>query len=1504
MADVQPYMSKPDSSAEKDEKPEGPPEGEWSRKKKILVWGGLCLGVVIIVLIVLLIVFLSDSDDDSSGNLRNSRSAGAPVSGVTGWFAAQNAPYLSTDQNKIDPDGNVYPDQGFLLGLGNARLVLPHVRAIYQTAEDAELDMAISSGLGGENHYSGMFSNSPEIQTWRQKWFDKGDNMWIIVVENTVMTYSMKLDEEALNHQSGAFKSAVKALPIQLASSGAQAQYDALFQKFGTLVQNNIQYGGMIQAVLYFNATANPELAYDFVTLQNQAVDCFNATLSQSPDASKYDDIFDVEILIKGGKIEYCSNDHCDLTAWANSVLEAKGSTKIASKYVNILELFSKDANEYTTFQSALANYYLKAQFANSDSSTSAQTSGSSDGCRPWAGAPTCSGNGICQGGKCKCNNKTYTGDYCDVFTCKGGGFSLFGGVCNGNGKCCSGAIKGCKNPYNWPINSNRCSCNDGYTGVLCETKVCSKAHIIFGKVCNGHGTCVGLNNCACKDGWTGDKCETPPCYPSGSVSGLLGTLFKSPCGGNGNCVLGKCQCNDGLVGEFCSDHLCSKKGLFGKVCNGHGLCAGPNMCQCSGGWGGSQCNSTTGMCLTCDMPPCKKSGSWLAKECSGNGYCWTDQSGSSCRCKPGYEGRYCEKAMCPKALLSGNMCSGNGVCVQDQTTKNYQCECKNNYHGSTLLKCDLKPCYSSGLPWAKSCNGNGVCNNGKCQCFSEYGGDYCQNRLCKANLFGTVCSGNGKCVGVDKCQCEGGYHGPNCSLPPCKAKGGLLSFLSRKCSGHGECQADTGKCKCDNGYSGTYCTDQDCKKEFFNLFGPVCNGHGDCVGKDQCECKDGYHGEASSYASCKASDGCYKDCKYKPCYAGTSWFHSKCSGHGVCYENQCHCNNGYGGQFCNDHMCKNPFPWNIFKSACMGRGQCVGPNKCVCSGYWHGDNCELDGCTPVKGAAKCGGHGHCNRDIGQCTCDKGYSGKYCTEHLCERKWNGLGAICSGQGECVAKNTCVCANGFGGDKCEIRMPEFHTIKGYCAGNGKVVPDMSTEMVVKDEDMPVESRIHTEIKGVCKCNPGFAGTNCQCMSTNDVECSGNGNCDGRKGCICKAGWSGPSCAHKVCPKGGALLAKGQDCSGNGQCSAGVCKCKSGYYGLACEFKSCQLASRMFDPVCSGNGKCKKDGTCKCNNGYSGKYCALKACQTDIHQQACYGNGKCIGENKCECKEGYGGSDCKCPSTTKDEYCSGAGKCEWLFGHHCKCNKHYSGPKCEKYDCYKAMKAMHGSECSGNGKCQRNYWAEYSCKCREGWTGADCSQEAECLVGENGKLCSNNGVCYKGQCQCHPGWTGETCDARTCSKKCHEKGYKCLENGVCECPEGKFGRDCECTRKVYAPPMHPEAKLPLGYCMVGQLHGKPVCGHAVAQYYCNLMHPDKKVTALSVSKFGQNRGQQPETASFNLNDERSFGLCPTNHAFDKNVQCNSLSYVICEACPPEDDAIEIRLNNQHTFAPIPK
>merc|ERR1712078_853965 len=61
-----------------------------------------------------------------------------------------------------------------------------------------------------------------------------------------------------------------------------------------------------------------------------------------------------------------------------------------------------------------------------------------------------------------------------------------------------------------------------------------------------------------------------------------------------------------------------------------------------------------------------------------------------------------------------------------------------------------------------------------------------------------------------------------------------------------------------------------------------------------------------------------------------------------------------------------------------------------------------------------------------------------------------------------------------------------------------------------------------------------------------------------GCVCDAGYRGPSCALQECPSGADPMdgygnEAGRDCSGRGicDCTTGTCSCFSGFFGTRCQ-----------------------------------------------------------------------------------------------------------------------------------------------------------------------------------------------------------------------------------------------------------------------------------------------------------------------------------------------------------------
>uniref|UniRef100_A0A7G3AML4 Integrin beta n=1 Tax=Lutzomyia longipalpis TaxID=7200 RepID=A0A7G3AML4_LUTLO len=145
-------------------------------------------------------------------------------------------------------------------------------------------------------------------------------------------------------------------------------------------------------------------------------------------------------------------------------------------------------------------------------------------------------------------------------------------------------------------------------------------------------------------------------------------------------------------------------------------------------------------------------------------------------------------------------------------------------------------------------------------------------------------------------------------------------------------------------------------------------------------------------------------------------------------------------------------------------------------------------------------------------------------------------------------------------------------------------------------------------GMCICEAGWAGSQCDCelsnfdsykalenncripivdSRTNETSygaiCSDNGQCICGE-CYCNAGIDGKYCDCQACP-----LNRGKECSDHGTCDCGVCKCFAEYSGDKCQCPSNSVCNAPNTGIeCSGKGKCDC-GRCVCNPGSMGKFC---------------------------------------------------------------------------------------------------------------------------------------------------------------------------------------------------------------------------------------------------------------------------------------------------------------------------
>ncbi|XP_066138889.1 integrin beta-PS-like [Euwallacea fornicatus] len=214
------------------------------------------------------------------------------------------------------------------------------------------------------------------------------------------------------------------------------------------------------------------------------------------------------------------------------------------------------------------------------------------------------------------------------------------------------------------------------------------------------------------------------------------------------------------------------------------------------------------------------------------------------------------------------------------------------------------------------------------------------------------------------------------------------------------------------------------------------------------------------------------------------------------------------------------------------------------------------------------------------------------------------------------------------------------------------------ITIKPEGLEDKLVIELEVLCDCGCAANKKQKDANCSYQGDLEC-GICRCqEGRFGANCQCDWKDSKGEDpSLCIKPGG---RGEICSGQGKCICGNCQCKvvPDFNGLIYG-KYCECDDFSCPQKCSGKGTCDC-GTCRCNNGWTGPGCD---CNTDQSQcmapktnELCSGHGNCVcGHCQCytEGDERYSGKYCERCTNCPEQRCDELKDCV-------ECQAYQSGP----------------------------------------------------------------------------------------------------------------------------------------------------------------------------------------------------------------------------------------------------
>lgn len=528
-------------------------------------------------------------------------------------------------------------------------------------------------------------------------------------------------------------------------------------------------------------------------------------------------------------------------------------------------------------------------------------------------------------------------------------------------------------------------------------------------------------------------------------------------------------------------------------------------------------------------------------------------------------------------------------------------------------------------------------------------------------------------------------------------------------------------------------------------------------------------------------------------------------------------------------------FDCRLAGQECLHDGLCSADGthcNCFQSPNWFGRQCELRRCA--QRFNPCMNAGECEKtpESFRCHCPTGFAGIYCEQHvpnICDQnvgnKHNQIGGSGGNAGPCgehgicqlgatLDQYTCKCHYGWTGANC--------TGTDFCLGH--------VHECVNGECMNDADGHH------CVCRAGWGGQRCdvdvdECkaaatpsdngQSTKAEICQNGGKCVNLIGsfyCDCANGFVG-----QFCDQPNAVdECKPSTCLNGGQCKQAIlattaewaldikqfdwhweCECPRGFEGARCEqtVDDCTLGNL----ICVNGGQCVRPwveeqfdalpgvmvhrqwhpAQCKCTSGFSGDFCEMDINECEMYTGVCQNGATCMnrhGTYMCLCVGGFEGRHCELNiDDCVDNLCYAGSTCvDGISRYNCMCAPDRIGNLCE------FPNPCRDNPCANGGQCFADFeTGNYTCRCEDGWTGRNCTEDVDECAHPDTNRCFN-GKCVNTlggfHCECDSGYTDEYCSTliRYCDANPCQNGGTCLNDlgrYDCVCLAGYSGKHCE-------------------------------------------------------------------------------------------------------------------------------